>query len=119
MRKKMWTTSQVTHAGKPLQWPLNVGDGGLAADGGHVALVEVVEGLVLAAAIAAEARGNEPANAPCCVAAHLHGGLGDTRNLPAIFLYMREVAADEDFGVTGRVQVAVNEDAASPVRLDT
>ena len=70
------------------EWPLNVGDGGLAADGGHVALVEVVEGFVLAAAIAAEARGNEPADAACCVAAHLHGGLGDTRNLPAIFLHM-------------------------------
>jgi hypothetical protein len=44
--------------------------------------------------------------------------LGDARDLPAILLDVGEVAADEDLGVTRRVQVAVDEDAASPVCLN-
>ena len=33
------------------------------------------------------------------VVAHLHGGLGDAGDLAAVLLDVREVAADEDFGV--------------------
>ena len=98
--------------------PLDVGYSGLAADRGHVTFVEVVERFILARAIAAECRRNEAADALRGVAAHLHGRLGDAGNLPAILLDVPEVATDEYLRVTGRVQVAVNEHAASPVRLD-
>jgi len=79
----MWTTKPCYPCGKAapvaLEGPLDVGDGSLPADRGHVALVEVVERLVLAGAIAAEARSNEAADALRGVAAPLHGGLGDAR----------------------------------------
>ena len=89
----MWTVSQVTQAGKPLQMgfegPLDFGDGGHAADGGHVALVEVAEG---GAGLMGQVGGDHLAD----VVAHLHGGLGDAGDLVAVLLEVGEVAEDED-----------------------
>jgi hypothetical protein len=45
--------------------------------------------------------------------------LGDTGDLSAVFLHVGEVAADEDLGVAGRVEVLVDEDTATAVGLDT
>ena len=56
----MWTMQPDDPGGESapvaVEGPLDVGDGGLAADGGHVAFVEVVEGLVEAGAVAAQSR---------------------------------------------------------------
>ena len=99
--------------------PLNVGDGGLAAYGGHVALVEIVERGVEAGAVAAEVAGCETADAFGGIDAHLHGGLGYAREHPAILFNVGEVAADEDLRMTGRVEELIDEDAAAAVDGET
>ena len=101
-----------------LEGPDDIRDRGLASDGGHVALVEVVEGLVLAGAIAAEVLGDQAGDAPGGVGSHLHGRLGDAGKLPAVLFHVGEVAADEDLRVAGRVEVLVDEDGASAVGLE-
>ena len=47
------------------------------------------------------------------VVAHLHSGLGDARDLAAVLLQVSEVANDEDFGKTRRIEIAVDNDAAA------
>ena len=99
MRKKMWTVSQVNHAGKPLhvrlEGPLDFGDGGHAADGGHIAFVKVAEG---GARLAGEVGGDHSGD----VIAHLHGGLGNAGDLTAVLLEVSQVAEHEDLGQAGR-----------------
>ena len=81
-----------------LEGPLNFGNSGHAANGGHVALVEVTESR---AWLAVEIGGDHLAD----VVAHLHGGLRDSGDLVAVLLKVGEVAEDEDFGKARRVQV--------------
>ena len=47
--------------------------------------------------------------------AHLHGGLRDAGDLLAVLLEVGEVAEDENFGKAGRIEVAVDDDAAALV----
>jgi hypothetical protein len=95
MRKKMCTVTQVNQAGKPLMCALKghftSADRGHAADGGHIAFVEVAEG---GARLAGEVGGDHFRD----VVAHLHGGLGDAGNLMAILLEVGEIAEDKDLG---------------------
>ena len=101
------------HPGEPrqrarpmgLEGPSHVGDGCMAADGGHVSLVEIVEqGSRLACHILGDhLRG---------VTAHLHGRLGYSGNLAAVFFDVGQIAADKDLRMTGRIQVKVDDGAA-------
>ena len=94
-----------------LEGPLDFADGGHAADGGHVAFVEVAERW---ARLSGEVGGDHFGY----VIAHLHCGLGDAGDLMAVLLEVREVAEDEDIGQASRVERAVDEDAATAVEFD-
>jgi hypothetical protein len=78
--------------------PLDFGDGSQSADGGHVALIEVVEGFTRLMVEVSLDHARD-------VIAHLHGGLSDAGNLTAVLLNVGEVAADENFGMALRLRV--------------
>ena len=78
-----------------LEGPFDFGYGVHAADGGHVAFVEVAEGR---ARLAGQVGGDHFGD----VVAHLHGGLGDAGNMMAVLLEVGEVAEDEDIGESWR-----------------
>ena len=112
IRKKIWTTIQVTQAGKSaevrLERPLHVGHGGHAADRGHVALVKVAKGWT---ALLGEVGSDGFAH----IVTHLHGGLGDARHLVAVLFEMSKVAEDEDFRQAWRIEIVVDNDTAALV----
>ena len=89
-----------------LERPLHFGHGSHAADGRHVALVEIAKN---GAALPGEVGCDDFAD----IIAHLHGGLRDARNLLAVLFEVGEVAEDEDFGEAGRIEIAVDDDAAA------
>src|SRR5581483_11198600 len=75
-----------------LKGPLHIGNGAIASDGGHVALIEVVEGFA------------RPAfqiglNHPGGVGAHLHRRLRHAGNSLAVFRDLRQITADKDISV--------------------
>ena len=80
-----------------------------AADGGHIALVEVAEGR---ARPAGEVGGDDFGD----VIAHLHGGLGHAGNLMAVLLEVGQVAEDKDLGQSRRVEPVVDDDAAAAIK---
>ena len=88
--------------------PLDFGDRGEAADGGHIALVKIMKRL---ARLVVQVGGNHAGD----VIAHLHGGLGDAGDLMAVLLEVGKVAADEDFRMALGVEGAVHEHASALV----
>ena len=102
-------SGEATHMG--LEGPLDFGDGGHAADGGHVAFVKVAEGW---AALAGEVGGDHSGD----VVTHLEGGLGHAWDLVTVLLEMSEVAEHEDVGQAERVEVIIDYDAAAAVERD-
>ena len=94
-----------------LEGPLDIADSGHAANGCHIAFVEVAEGRTR---FAGEVGGDEFGD----VIAHLHGGLGDAGYLMAILLEVSEVAENEDIQQAGGVELVVDDDAAAFVELD-
>jgi len=88
--------------------PFDVGHGGHAADGCHIALVEVVE---RRARFAGEILRDHSGD----MLTHLHSGLGDAGNLVATLLDGSEVAADKDFRMAWRVQSLADGDASTAV----
>ena len=91
-----------------LEGPLHFGYGVHAADGGHIALVEVAEG---GARLAVEIRGDDFGH----MIAHLHGRLGHAGNLVAVLLEMGQVAQDENFRQARRVEPVIDDHAAALV----
>jgi hypothetical protein len=51
------------------------------------------------------------------VVAHLHGGLGDSGNLVAVLLKMRQIAQYEYLREARRIEPVVNQDAAAAVKM--
>ena len=94
-----------------LEGPLNLGNGGHAADGGHVAFVEVAESR---ARLSGEVGGDHFGD----VIAHLHSGLGDAGDLMAILLEVSQVAENEDLRQARRIELVVDDDAAAAVEFD-
>src|SRR6185369_17720157 len=88
--------------------PLHLGNSRHAADGGHVALIEVAE-------TRPRLMGEVGSDDFGYVIAHLHGGLGDSGNLASILFEMRQVAEHKDFGESGRIESVVDDDATSLV----
>ena len=74
--------------------PLHLGDGNHPADGRHVTVEEVAESRPPRAL---QIRGQHPAH----VVTHLHGGLGDARNLVAVLLKVCQIAKDKHFAQPG------------------
>src|SRR6185437_6555794 len=72
--------------------PCDARDGSLPAYRRHVALVEVVEGLLFGCGCRIL---YEKTDAVCCVHAHLHGGLCRARDLPPVLFNVREIADDK------------------------
>ena len=85
--------------------------GGHAADGGHVAFVEVAEfGTRLGFEIGGDDAGG--------VGSHLHSRLRDAGHLVAVLLEVGEVAGDEDIGQAWGIEVVVDQDTAAFVELN-
>ena len=87
----------------------NCGDGGGAADGREIALVDVVEiAARFAAQLAADVTGGG--------ATFLHGDGCDAGNHLSTFIFERgQVADDEDFGMAGDAQVRIHQHPAGAV----
>src|ERR1700722_20194638 len=78
----------------------------VTADGGHVSLIEIVEGGAgLPCNILSDHLGGVPA--------HLHSWLSDSWDLAAIFFYVGQIAADEDIGMIGGIQIEIDDGAAA------
>src|SRR6185437_531976 len=99
------------------EWPDDIRDGCLAANGGHIALVEVVERLDQSA-LGPGLPANKSPDAVSSVSSHLHGGLSDPRDLAAVLFNVRQIAAHEYFRVTFGVEVLVDQHAATAVGFD-
>ncbi len=88
--------------------PFDFGDGVHAADGGHVALVEVAKG-------GARASGEIGSEDSGDMVAHLHGRLSDAGDLMAVLLEVGQIAQNEDLGHARRIETTVYNDAAAVV----
>src|ERR1700722_7548837 len=92
-----------------LEGPTYVGDRRVAADGGHVSFVKVVE---FVSWLARHVLGDFPRG----MTAHLHGRLRYAWNLTSVFFDMGQITADKNLRVAGRVQVDVDDGATAPIR---
>src|SRR4051812_2807696 len=83
--------------------PLQICDGRVTADGGHVAFVKIVE-------LLSRAPGQIVPDGPRSKISHLHRRLRHTWHPLAILFDVGEISEDEDIFMTGRIQELVHND---------